>query len=337
MEGNTISVLDDDYSAIPLPLPRERPSQVEIDLFGGGDVRVATTPVDEVLTVSPNVKRAQVKNKLNDDGGSRYIVKCVFKGVAKTIELVNPTMVCLWDQIWRVHDFATSTTRDSLPKDHQCHFSVFGHHCVTMQQPSSTGDDDKKLRAAFEDDRKLFLNNQPLQLSLVETWAKCEPTKTLDSRGAIASDSGDDNAGLDSDGGSGSGNQDDEKEDVTPDQVCDVCGDGTSEGDNLIVFCDRCDVAVHQKCYGVGEVPEGDWFCETCAACATTTDGDSGSNASAAGAAFPPKCALCHKKGGALKATACGHWAHMKCVLYIPELSFVTPPSPSTASPSGNR
>jgi hypothetical protein len=325
MEGNTISVLDDDYSAIPLPLPRERPSQVEIDLFGGGDVRVATTPVDEVLTVLPNVKRAQVKNKLNDDGGSRYIVKCVFKGVAKTIELVNPTMVCLWDQMWRVHDFATSTTRDSLPKDHQCHFSVFGHHCVTMQQPSITDDDDKELRAAFEDDRKLFLNSQPLLLSLVETRVKCEPIKTLDSRGATASDIGDDNAGLDSDGGSGRSNQDDEKDDVTPVQVCGVCWNGTSEDDNPIFCCGRCGVVVHQMCYGVGEVPEGDWFCEMCAACATTADGGSGSNASAAG------CALCHKKGGVLKATACGHWAHMDCVLYIPELSF------DSRSSSGNR
>jgi hypothetical protein len=64
-EGNTISLLDDDYSAIPLPLPRKRPSQAEIDLFGGGDVWVLTTPVDEVLKIFPNAKRTWVKDKLN--------------------------------------------------------------------------------------------------------------------------------------------------------------------------------------------------------------------------------------------------------------------------------
>ena len=45
---------------------------------------------------------------------------------------------------------------------------------------------------------------------------------------------------------------------------CAVCGDGQSVPPNLIVLCDRCDVAVHQLCYGTGPLPAGDWLCEPC-------------------------------------------------------------------------
>ena len=45
---------------------------------------------------------------------------------------------------------------------------------------------------------------------------------------------------------------------------CMVCFDGEDEEDNLIIFCDGCNVAVHQKCYGVHEIPKGDWYCTLC-------------------------------------------------------------------------
>ena len=38
---------------------------------------------------------------------------------------------------------------------------------------------------------------------------------------------------------------------------CAVCGDGSSVEPNMIVFCERCDLAVHQNCYGIGEIPQG--------------------------------------------------------------------------------
>lgn len=50
------------------------------------------------------------------------------------------------------------------------------------------------------------------------------------------------------------------------DVICDACRDGDSVDGNQIVLCDGCDVAIHQRCYGIGEVPEGDWFCERCIA-----------------------------------------------------------------------
>ena len=43
--------------------------------------------------------------------------------------------------------------------------------------------------------------------------------------------------------------------------LCAVCGDGFSAEPNLIVFCERCDVAVHQQCYGIPELPQGTQPC----------------------------------------------------------------------------
>ena len=43
-----------------------------------------------------------------------------------------------------------------------------------------------------------------------------------------------------------------------------VCGGGHSEQPNEIVFCERCDVAVHQECYAVPSIPEG--ACARCCA-----------------------------------------------------------------------
>lgn len=44
-----------------------------------------------------------------------------------------------------------------------------------------------------------------------------------------------------------------------PKQVCAVCGEGHSEDGNQIVFCDQCDLAVHQGCYGVDLIPDKEW------------------------------------------------------------------------------
>ena len=40
--------------------------------------------------------------------------------------------------------------------------------------------------------------------------------------------------------------------------VCCVCADGLSLEPNIIVFCERCDIAVHQACYGVRNIPAGE-------------------------------------------------------------------------------
>ena len=45
---------------------------------------------------------------------------------------------------------------------------------------------------------------------------------------------------------------------------CCVCSDDTGFSNNLLVYCDGCNVAVHQGCYGIINVPDGDWFCRRC-------------------------------------------------------------------------
>lgn len=50
-----------------------------------------------------------------------------------------------------------------------------------------------------------------------------------------------------------------------PDIVCGLCAKAHSRPPNEIILCDNCDYAVHQQCYGVEEIPEGDWLCKGCA------------------------------------------------------------------------
>ncbi|KAL2200547.1 origin recognition complex subunit 4 C-terminus-domain-containing protein [Corynascus similis CBS 632.67] len=48
------------------------------------------------------------------------------------------------------------------------------------------------------------------------------------------------------------------------DEVCAICSKPDSEPPNEIVFCDNCDMPVHQECYGLAKIPEGDWICRNC-------------------------------------------------------------------------
>ncbi|RYP55552.1 hypothetical protein DL769_010127 [Monosporascus sp. CRB-8-3] len=61
---------------------------------------------------------------------------------------------------------------------------------------------------------------------------------------------------LENDGSGDEGSEDDE--------VCALCSKPDSEPPNEIIFCDNCDMAVHQECYGVPVIPEGDWICRSC-------------------------------------------------------------------------
>ncbi|KAM8736884.1 protein Jade-1 isoform 1-T3 [Acanthopagrus schlegelii] len=92
------------------------------------------------------------------------------------------------------------------------------------------------------------------------------------------------------------------------DVVCDVCQSPDGEDNNEMVFCDKCNICVHQACYGIQKVPKGSWLCRICAL------------------GILPKCQLCPKKGGAMKPTRSGtKWVHVSCALWIPEVSIGNP------------
>lgn len=40
--------------------------------------------------------------------------------------------------------------------------------------------------------------------------------------------------------------------------ICDVCRSPDSEEANEMVFCDSCNICVHQACYGITAIPSGE-------------------------------------------------------------------------------
>ncbi|KAG9356074.1 hypothetical protein JZ751_000918 [Albula glossodonta] len=132
---------------------------------------------------------------------------------------------------------------------------------------------------------------------------------------------------------------------------CCVCSDERGWAENPLVYCDGnvCNVAVHQACYGIVQVPTGPWFCRKCESQERAArvikgwkgrkpsqqapdgggrsathhkDAEDEGHAKSLKTVNTWRCELCPHKDGALKRTDNGGWAHVVCALYIPEVEF---------------
>ncbi|KAL5486400.1 hypothetical protein EMCRGX_G018870 [Ephydatia muelleri] len=84
--------------------------------------------------------------------------------------------------------------------------------------------------------------------------------------------------------------------------------EASGHGEDLLT-CHTCGVCVHKSCYGVLDVcVVGKWLCSPCQQNAANAE-----------------CCLCALRGGALKPTTCGRWAHVVCAISIPEVALQDP------------
>lgn len=79
------------------------------------------------------------------------------------------------------------------------------------------------------------------------------------------------------------------------------------DGLSHLLVCEDCKVCVHASCYGVLEIPQNKktWRCTRCVR-----------------QQIAAECCLCCMRGGALKPTSNGKWAHVVCALTITEVKF---------------
>ncbi|CAH2351387.1 nuA3 HAT complex component Nto1p [[Candida] railenensis] len=105
------------------------------------------------------------------------------------------------------------------------------------------------------------------------------------------------------------GNDDGIVEGSFMEQKCAVCNDSDCDNSNAIVFCDGCDIAVHQECYGIAFIPEGQWLCRKCMINKNRE----------------VHCIFCPSTTGAFKQLDSSMWSHVICALWITELYFANP------------
>ncbi|CAM6115249.1 unnamed protein product [Calypogeia fissa] len=89
---------------------------------------------------------------------------------------------------------------------------------------------------------------------------------------------------------------------------CGICRWVEDYDYNKMIICIRCQVAVHEECYGVraANITPSSWVCRACETPETER-----------------QCCLCPVKGGALKPTTTENlWIHVTCAWFMPEVTF---------------
>ena len=100
------------------------------------------------------------------------------------------------------------------------------------------------------------------------------------------------------------------------DTPCSICNSRDTWDNNQILYCDGCNLAFHQACYGVKNIPAGDYFCDMCLACVTKKD----EYKSTPKSAFKRnECCLCPNGWLPLQRSKCNRWVHPQCVMFIGE------------------
>lgn len=126
------------------------------------------------------------------------------------------------------------------------------------------------------------------------------------------------------------------------DGMCSVCTRVDFDDTNQIIYCDGCDTCVHQACYGVQSIPQGQWLCDRCeekfqrkwkkreelqyAMLENNRANKSETEQVAMTKDFVKDneigCLFCPNKGGPFKKTEDGRWAHLSCALWIPAVDI---------------
>ncbi|CAI9279058.1 unnamed protein product [Lactuca saligna] len=90
---------------------------------------------------------------------------------------------------------------------------------------------------------------------------------------------------------------------------CAICRWDEDYDINKIIICNRCQIAVHQECYGVRDVHDfTSWVCRAC----ETPE-------------IERECCLCPVKGGAMKPSDIEPlWVHVICAWFRPEIAFLS-------------
>ena len=52
------------------------------------------------------------------------------------------------------------------------------------------------------------------------------------------------------------------------DDICEICYqvENIDDTNNVLLFCDSCNICIHIKCYGIKQLPKEDeeWYCKYC-------------------------------------------------------------------------